>query len=603
MNKQKSLENKIEKLSHRIEYLDNLSKKFSYFRLLIILTGVGLSLIMFISKIEVPSYFVFAVTIAVFLVVSHYHSKIDTGARRLKTWLNIQKTHLARLNIDWDSIPKITLPDDIIIDPIETDLNISGSKSLLQLISTSVSKEGLLLLRQWLLEKNIDVRAIKDRQKLIAELIPLDMFRDKLILLSQAFSKNHASPETLLKWVSSTLPINKIKLYIYGLSILLVFVYLLMGINFIFGLTTYWGYLILVYLAVYYSGNSILKDLLDESALLEKEFGRLSGVFLYLEKYKTSKLPYLTRLLSPFHKHHESPSSILKQLSFTAKTLQMRGNGFVWLLFTVIFPIDYILAYRLNTLKRKIHNNLEEWLNVCRKLDAVSSLANFASLNAQYSFPEISEETDAPIFITEDVGHPLIPKCQNIKNNFAVTELGKVFIITGSNMSGKSTFLRTIAMNQALAFAGSVVDAKYLKISPFRIFTCINVSDSVIDGISYFYAEVKRLKLLLDEVKRESPTPVFFFIDEIFKGTNNLERLTGSKAFIKSVTGANAIGMISTHDLDLIKLADENKSIQNFHFREEVIEDRMTFDYVLHDGPCPTTNALKIMKLEGLPVE
>ncbi|MGE5681025.1 MAG: MutS-related protein, partial [Bacillota bacterium] len=126
---------------------------------------------------------------------------------------------------------------------------------------------------------------------------------------------------------------------------------------------------------------------------------------------------------------------------------------------------------------------------------------------------------------------------------------------------------------------------------------------SVIDGISYFYAEVKRLKLLLDELKGKSNLPLLFLIDEIFKGTNNIERLIGSRSFIKSIAGKNGLGCVTTHDLELVKLADEINEIRNFHFREEVHTGKMHFDYVLREGPCPTTNALRIMELEGLPVE
>jgi DNA mismatch repair ATPase MutS len=169
-------------------------------------------------------------------------------------------------------------------------------------------------------------------------------------------------------------------------------------------------------------------------------------------------------------------------------------------------------------------------------------------------------------------------------------------------MSGKSTFIRTLGVNLSLAYAGSVVNAESLNVSLFRLYTCIKVSDSVIDGISYFYAEVKRLKKLLDEIET-SGFPVFFLIDEIFRGTNNVERLKGSSAFIKKLAETNAVGVLATHDLELVKLADVISKVKNYHFKEEIKNNKMFFDYMLNEGPCPTTNALKIMKLEGLPIE
>ncbi|HVO41264.1 MAG TPA: hypothetical protein VMT34_01515, partial [Aggregatilineales bacterium] len=150
---------------------------------------------------------------------------------------------------------------------------------------------------------------------------------------------------------------------------------------------------------------------------------------------------------------------------------------------------------------------------------------------------------------------------------------------------------------------GGPVCAADLSVGLFRLFTCIRVSDSLADGFSYFYAEVQRLKALLNALEEPGARPLFFLIDEIFRGTNNQERLIGSRAYLRALVGRNGLGVISTHDLELIRLADETPLIINRHFREDVIDDRLVFDYKLRPGPSPTTNALKIMALAGLPVE
>ncbi len=139
--------------------------------------------------------------------------------------------------------------------------------------------------------------------------------------------------------------------------------------------------------------------------------------------------------------------------------------------------------------------------------------------------------------------------------------------------------------------------------SLFRLFTCIKINDSIVDGFSFFYAEVKRLKTLLDALHANHPFPLFFLIDEIFRGTNNRERLVGSRSYIQHLVGQNGTGLIATHDLELVQLADHFPEITNCHFREDVVGGKMVFDYKLRPGPCPTTNALKIMRMEGLPVE
>jgi DNA mismatch repair ATPase MutS len=160
-----------------------------------------------------------------------------------------------------------------------------------------------------------------------------------------------------------------------------------------------------------------------------------------------------------------------------------------------------------------------------------------------------------------------------------------------------------LGVNLVLAFAGGPVIAAGLLTVPFRLFTSIQLSDSLGDGISYFYAEVRRLKALLDALQSGHPYPLFFLIDEIFRGTNNLERRAGSRAYLRALAGSAGVGAISTHDLALAHLADEKPGILNYHFREEVYDGRMVFDYRLRPGPSPTTNALKIMRQAGLPVD
>jgi DNA mismatch repair ATPase MutS len=281
----------------------------------------------------------------------------------------------------------------------------------------------------------------------------------------------------------------------------------------------------------------------------------------------------------------------------------IRGNPVFWLLLNLVVPWDFYFTYLTAKRKQEIAALLPGWMDTWFEIEALSSLANLAYLNPHYTFPKISEDTQSSVvFRTEGLGHPLLPDSSKVSNNFSAGSLGEIDLFTGSNMSGKSTFLRTVGINLVLTFAGGPVDARYLETLPFRLFTCIRISDSVTDGISYFYAEVKCLKALLEELDREHPLPLYYFIDEIFRGTNNRERLIGSRAFIQALAGKRGVGLVATHDLELVQLADEVPVIENYHFTDEIVDDRMFFDYTLRPGPSPTTNALKIMRLEGLPV-
>jgi DNA mismatch repair ATPase MutS len=246
------------------------------------------------------------------------------------------------------------------------------------------------------------------------------------------------------------------------------------------------------------------------------------------------------------------------------------------------------------------------WLDVWYELEAVCSLANFAYLHPEYTLPELVSEKQAGsemIFEAKALGHPLIAAEHKVTNDFSLNRGGELLLITGSNMAGKSTFLRTLGINMCLAYAGGVVNAASLRLSFFNVYACIRVTDSLADGYSYFYAEVRRLKSLLDELKQGGQYPLFFLIDEIFKGTNNYERLIGSEAYIRALVGTRCAGAISTHDLELVSLSENFPEIKNYHFRENIIDGHMVFEYRLREGPSPTRNALRIMEMEGLPVK
>jgi DNA mismatch repair ATPase MutS len=316
----------------------------------------------------------------------------------------------------------------------------------------------------------------------------------------------------------------------------------------------------------------------------------------------------LRALCEPFYQDREHrPSSLLKKIARIASAATLQKNLLLWIIVNVLVPWDSYIAYRFHQYKSQVATYLPVWLDIWLELEALNSLANFAYLNPENVLPEIfpcvGQDNHNALFQACDLGHPLIPQQQKVVNDFALDKLGEIDIITGSNMSGKSTFLRTLGVNLCLAYAGGPVNASLFRTSLFRVFTCIRISDSVTEGYSYFFAEVKRLKTLLTAVESGDTMPVFFLIDEIFKGTNNRERRIGSEAYISALVGHNCLGVISTHDLDLVALADTLSGIRNYHFKEDVIDGEMVFDYILRTGPSPTTNALKIMQLEGLPVD
>ncbi len=594
----------IAKLNSRKTYLQKISRNYSYFRLSILLTELVLFFILFFFVSNTSTLISLAIFIILFSISAHYHSKVDRGIKKLDVWIEIKKTHIDRLNLDWDNIPSLNIPSEK-HQPNEIDLDITGDDSLLQLINTTTSKQSKSLLRAWLNSKTHNVDEIIKRQNLIKELISQTTFRDKLKLnsiLSSRLEFDGQAINKILNYIEKSpeyLKFNLIILSILAPINVLLFVMYLYNL-----LPAFWGITLLIYYILFRYTNKDKEKFKDETDIVLEELGKIEAVFWFLERYQHKKSSKLSELCEPFMSNQQKPSFIINKLKNSFEFLRIRkGNPLVWYMIRATFPIDIYLKLRIRKYKYFIKDKLNIWLDTWYNLEALSSFANFAYLNPGYTFPKIIEsKSNEIIFKCKQIGHPLIKNEKKICNDFSFNPSGEIALITGSNMSGKSTFIRTLGINLSLAYAGSVVNADEFEVSLFDLFTCIRINDSLTESISYFYAEVKRLKALLDEIEI-SDYPVFFLIDEIFRGTNNIERLKGSSMYIKQLAKSNAVGAIATHDLELVNLSETISKVKNYHFKEEVKNGKMLFDYKINPGPCPTTNALKIMKLAGLPVE
>lgn len=542
-----------------------------------------------------------------FALLVQRHRRVQAAVRQFQGWQRIKRTHLARMQLDWEQLPaeSVAAPRD---HPFAVDLDMTGEYALHRLLDTAVSQNGSERLKDWLLARVPDLETIDQRQKLVRELLPLTMFRDRLTL-SALLAAGQFQPkwngDALLKW----LRLNDEGGQVSGAAALLLLA--LAGLNIVLLLLfsvgllpPLWSISLGVFLALSAWHWRGLGDLFGEALRIDSQLRRLRAVFRQMETYSYGERSHLRVLCAPFLEPAQRPSAHLRRIGWIMAAASLRGNPIVWLVLNLLLPWDIGAAYLLARSKGDLARALPRWLDVWYELEALSSLATFAFLNPQYTFPQI-EARHAPgsVFLGRQLGHPLIPADVKVCNDFEIRQLGQLYIITGSNMAGKSSFLRTLGVNLALAYAGSVVNAGYLRVGLFRLFTCIRVSDSVVDGFSYFYAEVRRLKALLDALDTEDALPLFYLIDEIFRGTNNRERLIGSRSYIRALAGKPGVGLIATHDLELTRLAEAIPQLENYHFRETVIEGRMLFDYRLHPGPSPTTNALKIMRLQGLPVE
>jgi len=599
----KTIKNQVRRLQKRIQDLQKISKQFSWYRLIIFLLILFIGIPVFWVN-HGASYIFIGTVFLIFNIVAYFHRKIETSLKKHHIYLDIKKSHIARIELDWKNIPLSAHSHCDEQHPFEVDLDISGEKSLHQLIDISVSGSGSQRLKDWLLDVAPNFKTIIARQKLIREIEPLIRFRDKLVLAFKLVSKERLNDNKLLNWLNRSTPAKNLKLVLTLSSIVGGFNWIFLASYFLFQLPLYYFMIsMMIYIIIYFWNHKYYAAFFGEAEFLVEELKKYRTIFSYLEKYPYQEKNNLKELTTLFRNKKENPSVEIIKLNLIVIAIGLRMNLITGMFLNLAFPWDFIFALRLNICKLKFKDKFPNWLSKIFELEAHISLANFAYLNPEYFFPDIiKNDNGETIFTCAKMGHPLIPFHQKICNDFSVNKEGEIYLVTGSNMSGKSTFLRTVGINICLAYAGSVVNADYFKTNLFRLFTVIRVNDSLSAGISQFYAEVKRLKKLYDKIQVKETAPLFFLVDEIYKGTNNKERLIGSQAFIHSLIGLQGLGIVSTHDLELTKLEKEVPDFKNYHFREEVKDGKMIFDYILHKGPCPTTNALKIMELEGFPV-
>lgn len=608
-----ALERQAARLTRHIDVLQAASRRYTWARLAIFLAAIFICAAFFDFMGSTAGWVSVALALAIFGVVVYFHRRITQSIQRHMMWMQIKQTHIARMRLDWPHIPAPSLyPRSD--HPFDADLDITGEHSIHRLLDTAVSVEGSQRLYTWLTSTAPDITAIQRRQALVSELAHLPRFCDRLTLharLAAPTLGRRWSSQHLLDWLQQQPTAHRLRpalLALIPLSLANIILYLLYQNG---SLPPLWLATFAVYALISLTQLSQISVLFGEALALNALLNNLQAVFSGLEQYHYGANPRLKNLCQPFLDPQQRPSTLLRKINGVLAGASLQQNPILRLAVNAIIPWDVYFAYRLDQQKRTLQRLMPDWLHVWHELEALSSLATFAYLNPAFVFPEIGEPvgeglrpspTQVPLFSARQIGHPLIPDGERVNNDFSIESLGEVTIITGSNMSGKSSFLRALGVNLCLAYAGGVVCAEALHVPVFRLFTCIRVSDSVTDGISYFYAEVKRLKALLDNLQADHALPLFFLIDEIFRGTNNYERLIGSRAYIQALVGGNGIGLISTHDLELVKMADEIPQITNDHFEESVSGGAMVFDYQLRPGPSPTTNALKIMAMEGLPI-
>ncbi|WP_305982332.1 MutS-related protein [Roseivirga thermotolerans] len=590
-------QNRLEKFQSRQQLIKKKASTYSWLRIgSFILYLIGFVYLADRGHAEVMVYISLAFVV-LYLYLLKKHEGLKRELRLLDNLVDINSDELSRMRFEFSH-----LDDGAIFfepnHPYHIDLDIFGRHSLYQLINRTSSVYGSKTLAGWL-STHATSKTINNRQVAIQELAPAIDLRQQF----QAEGLSEKLPEAaqvqqLINWLNteqqrSNFGLYKVLLPVLATATLASIVVSAAGLVPI-GLP---ALLIFVNIAVL---GTVFRQLLDITRQTENGYRSLRSLkeqIALIESHSFNS-PLLSQLKHDLTGNNQRASKTLRELSNILDNLQNRSN-LLYLLFNLTLLLDIYWYLKISRWKKENKANLESWFSIIGEFDALMSMAAFGYANPDYCFPVLSKE--ACTIKATDLGHPLINPGKRVSNNFEFTGRGGICLITGSNMSGKSTFLRTVGLNSVLALAGAPVCAKAMEIGELKVFTSMRTQDDLEESVSSFYAELKRLKQLLGQIDDDRPT--LFMIDEVLKGTNSDDRHRGATALIKQLNRQNAFGFVSTHDIVLGNMTNELQGVKNYSFNSTISGNQIHFDYRLTPGICKSFNATKLMQLMGIEVD
>jgi hypothetical protein len=539
-----------------------------------------------------------------------FHERVLRHQERLKRAERYFEKALARLDGNW---PGTGEPGDrYLVDshPYAQDLDLFGKGSLFELLSTARTHIGEDTLARWLLTPAApDV--VRARHDAVNELLPRLDLREELAVLAED-ARTGVDPASLAAWGEAPALLKGGRLHAAAAIVTA------LGVSGGCALVVLLAYQIgLVpmsesastllrdfFLIVFFINSLFLYRLrkrvdavvaaVDESA---HELKLLSEVLVRLEQ-ETFRSPVLAALRASLDAEGDPPSKRLARLNRLMELLDSREHMLVRMIEPFTLWTTH-LAFAVENWRRHSGPAARRWLTATGEIEALCSLASHAFEHPADPFPEFAAES--PWLEAEAIGHPLIPEDRVVRNNVRIGADLRVLVVSGSNMSGKSTLLRTLGINAVLAQAGAPVRAKHLRMSPLAVGASIRISDSLQGGVSRFYAEILRLRQILDLTA--GPLPVLFLIDEFLHGTNSHDRRIGAEALVRGLIERGAIGLITTHDLALAEIADVlGDRAGNVHFEDQIENGQIRFDYLMRPGVVRKSNALELMRSVGLEI-
>jgi DNA mismatch repair ATPase MutS len=524
-------------------------------------------------------------------VLIRRHNKIKYLRNHFRYLVQLNEDEISRLKGDITHFPE---GNEWVDDnhPYTSDLDIFGRNSLFQFINGTVTTPGKALLATYL-KAGVNQNELGERQEAVLELQDNIDWRQQFQASGKHFEDKKASIQPLRDWVSSptefSMMLLPVAIVMSSISIVCTTGWLMET------LSVYW---LLGSLAI--NGLIVGRKLQVVNGISEQlasSLGTIRATHDLLVNIQSLDVqsPFLTKLKHSIESNNYDAISEIKKLRFLLQFFDSRANG-LYFLVNLVLMTDFYMLLMAEKWKSKNASSLDDWLRVVNEFEVTSSLAAVLFTHESFTMPAIAS---GHFIQMKAVGHPLIPASERIPNDFDLEGEGKVVVVTGSNMSGKSTFLRTLGVNMVLGLIGGPVCAVSAKFSYVHVFSGMRVKDNLEAHISSFYAELSRIRQLLDQLE-SNDSPVFYLLDEILKGTNSTDRHIGSEALIEQLSNTNSFGLVSTHDLSLGSMGEDSERVQNMHFSSTIDGNEILFDYKLKPGICDSFNASKLMEKMGI---
>lgn len=531
---------------------------------------------------------------ALFLYLVRRHAAVNRQKQFYRQLAQINEHELAALEGDFSHFADGAQYVDA-DHPYTYDLDIFGKNSLFQYLNRTANAIGSDRLARYFLREQTKTE-IYETQEAVRDLAPRLQWRQEYLAEGQLHADRESAYWKLLAWAGQ--PVRPtplpLRIFFYALTIGAALAGLALMASPGPELWKTFKILTAVNLVVVVAHVKKIKTELEQVNAMHQIVGQYGYLLQYIEK-ESFVAEKLKRLQNEFNSGGRPPSEAILQLSSLLHRLESVQNLLGALIFNSLFIYHIHVLLALEKWKMRYAAHIKTWIDGTGEMEALSSLAHFAYNNPDFVFPEITERVQLNM---KTLGHPLIPASKRVCNDIQFEKPGFV-ILTGSNMSGKSTFLRTLGINLLLAKMGAPVCAASCSVYPFEIFVCMKLSDSLHDNESYFYAELKRLRRIIDRL--DAGSTAFVLLDEVLRGTNSNDKLSGTLGLVETMEQRKATGVLATHDLNVCDLAAKHPAyLRNMCFEVEMTADNLAFDYRLRDGVCVNKSASFLMKKMGV---